>query len=186
MKEMSQKKAYTLKRSRRAKYMRLSVRPGGHVVVTVPHLMGATAIEQFLMQHSRWIAKSVAKMAHLKPLPVSGRRAYLGYKEKARSFVYQRISYWNQIYNFSYNRISIKDTSSLWGSCSRRGNLNFSYKIIFLPRELADYVIVHELCHLKEHNHGARFWQLVAATQPAYARQRRELKKYVLSRGSGQ
>jgi len=71
-------------------------------------------------------------------------------------------------YNFKINRISIKNTKSRWGSCSKKGNLNFSYKIALLSKDLADYVIVHELCHLGEFNHSKRFWKLVSLTIPNY------------------
>jgi predicted metal-dependent hydrolase len=68
--------------------------------------------------------------------------------------------YYNEHYHFRYNRVSIKMQISRWGSCSRYGNLNFNYGLINLPQELADYVVVHELCHLKEMNHGPKFWAL--------------------------
>jgi hypothetical protein len=102
---------------------------------------------------------------------------YLQYKNQARCLVRQRLEYYNQFYNFKYYRVSIKDQRSRWGSCSGLGNLNFNYRLASLPDELADYIIVHELCHLKEMNHSARFWRLVAQTIPDYLGRRRELKK---------
>lgn len=102
---------------------------------------------------------------------------YLQYKNQARCLVRQRLDYFNQFYNYKYNRVSIKNQRSRWGSCSRLGNLNFNYRLAHLPTELADYIIVHELCHLKEMNHSARFWQLVAQTMPDYLERRRELRK---------
>jgi len=73
--------------------------------------------------------------------------------------------------------VKIRDQSSRWGSCSWKGNLNFSYKLVLLPEHLADYVVVHELCHLREMNHSPRFWALVSQTVPDYRAKRRELKK---------
>jgi len=67
---------------------------------------------------------------------------------------------------------------SRWGSCSNKKNLNFHYRLLFLPLELADYVVVHELCHLKEMNHTARFWALVAEQIPHYKVYRRQLAGY--------
>ncbi len=96
------------------------------------------------------------------------RRQYIKYKEQARLLAENRISYYNKFYKFKVNRIAIKNTQSRWGSCSKRGNLNFNYKIALLPAELADYVIVHELCHLGEFNHSKRFWKLVSLTVPNY------------------
>ena len=81
------------------------------------------------------------------------RVSYLKYKETARALAKSRIEYYNTLYGFIFNRISIKNHKSRWGSCSKKGNLNFNYKIALLPEALADYVIVHELCHLGEFNH---------------------------------
>jgi len=159
--------------------MRLTVQAGGTVILTVPQRSPAGMIEKFLVQHTEWMEKSIIRMRNFKPLPVSGRRAYLKHKEEARSFIEERVVYWNRFYAFSYGRIAIKNTRRTWGSCSRRGNLNFSYALLFLPRTLADYVIVHELCHLKEHNHKESFWSLVAQRLPEYKARRRELRRYL-------
>ena len=170
---------YILKRSKRARYMRLSVQAGGAVVLTVPHRIDVATIERFLAKHTEWIEKASAKMRHFKSLPVSGRRDYVRHKEAARRFITDRIAYWNKFYTFPHGRIAIKNTKRLWGSCSRKGNLNFSYALLFLPREIADYVVVHELCHLKEHNHSRAFWTLVAHKLPNYRMLRSELRRYL-------
>lgn len=173
---------YTVRRSKKARYMRLAVRPGGEVVLTAPERFPLPIIEKFLAQHAEWIERSVRKMRGLKSLPAYGRREYKARREAARRLVHERLLFWNSFYHFKYNRVAIKNTRSLWGSCSRRGNLNFSYALVHLPRELADYVVVHELCHLREANHGPRFWALVAKAIPDYARRRRELRTYVLKK----
>jgi len=80
-------------------------------------------------------------------------------------------------YNFKINHIAIKDQTSRWGSCSSKGNLNFNYKIIYLRPALADYLIVHELCHLGELNHSKRFWELVFKTSPDYVKINKELRR---------
>ena len=98
-------------------------------------------------------------------------------REQARRFVENRISYFNKFYNFRINRIAIKNTSARWGSCSSKGNLNFNYKIIYLRPELADYLIVHELCHLGQLNHSKKFWALVKQTIPNYVKINKELKR---------
>ena len=170
---------YTLSRSTRARYMRLTVQPGGTAVLTVPHRVPEYMIEKFLAQHTEWIERGIKRMKDFKPLPVSGRRSYLKHKEEARAFITERVAYWNRFYGFEHGRIAIKNTKHLWGSCSRKGNLNFSYALLFLPRELADYVVVHELSHLKEHNHGPRFWESVAKALPDWKSHRRELRKYL-------
>ena len=88
-----------------------------------------------------------------------------------------RINYFNAFYGFKIKRIAIKNQSTRWGSCSSLGNLNFNYKIIYLRPELADYLIVHELCHLGELNHSKRFWALVSKTMPKYVNINKELKR---------
>ena len=74
---------------------------------------------------------------------------YWQYKTIAGHLIHERLEYYNQFYGFQYNRVSVKNQRSRWGSCSRQGNLNFNYRLVNLPSELADYIIVHELCHLK-------------------------------------
>lgn len=105
------------------------------------------------------------------------RRFTVKKREEARVFVLGRLAYFNQFYNLKINRVAIKNTYRRWGSCSSKGNLNFNYKIIYLRPELADYLIVHELCHLGEFNHSPKFHALVAKTIPNYANINKELKK---------
>ena len=98
-------------------------------------------------------------------------------REQARILVENRISFFNKIYNFEINRVFVKNQKTRWGSCSSNKNLNFNYKIIFLKPALADYLIVHELCHLKEFNHSEKFWNLVEKTIPDYKNINRELRR---------
>jgi hypothetical protein len=87
-------------------------------------------------------------------------------KEAARKVILARVEELNTHYGFRYGRIAIRSQRSRWGSCSKKGNLNFNYKIVELPQELMDYVIVHELCHLSEFNHSRAFWFLVSKRIP--------------------
>src|SRR3989344_1735259 len=98
-------------------------------------------------------------------------------RELARRLVKQRIAYFNQFYHFRIRRVAIKNQKTRWGSGSSKGNLNFNYKIIYLPKRLADYLIVHELCHLEQLNHSKKFWDLVSKTMPSYKRINKILKK---------
>lgn len=79
-------------------------------------------------------------------------------------------------YPFPYNKITIRNQKTRWGSCSKAGNLNFNFRIIFLPPHLADYLVVHELCHLRQFNHSEKFWQLIGQVVPDFMKCRRELK----------
>ena len=81
---------------------------------------------------------------------------------------------------FSYKAIKIKNQKTRWGSCSRNKNLNFNYKLIFLPKKQQDYIIIHELCHLKEFNHSRKFWSLVEKIMPDYLEIKNELRNHEL------
>lgn len=89
-------------------------------------------------------------------------------KELARTLVHARLLHFNQHYELEWKRVAVKNQRRCWGSCSSLKNLNFNYKILFLPEHLQDYVIVHELCHLTHLNHRQQFWDLVAEKIPEY------------------
>jgi len=113
----------------------------------------------------KWIIKVVKR--RVRRVKQTKRQRKIGLQlhgETARTLVHSRLEHFNKFYNFSYKRVFIKSQSTRWGSCSSKGNLNFNYRIALLPSHLADYIIVHELCHLKEFNHGKSFWDLVAET----------------------
>ena len=111
-------------------------------------------------------------------------RSYQLYKEPARSLLYQRLDYFNQYYAQVYNRVAIRDQRRCWGSCSSKGNLNFSYKLLFLPPCLRDYIVVHELCHLRVLNHSADFWMVVAEVMPDYAERAQTLRALEQTKGT--
>ena len=105
-------------------------------------------------------------------------RHYQTHKEQARALVKSRLEHFNQFYGFSYGRVAIKNLRSRWGSCSQKRNLNFNYRILFLPTDLQDYVIVHELCHLAEFNHSAQFWAQMQRVMPDARQRRTELRRF--------
>ena len=107
----------------------------------------------------------------------TARRFTIKKKEQARRLVENRLSFFNKFYDFEINRIAIKNTSTRWGSCSSKANLNFNYKIIYLRPQLADYLIVHELCHLGQLNHSKKFWELVKQAVPDYVELNKELRR---------
>ncbi len=171
---------YTLKQSARARRMRITVRCDASVVVTVPRFFSQNKVERFLADKASWILKKITYFQKLGPVigkpRVGGVVEYRKLKHHARALVKEKIAQINQLYNFSFNRISIKNHKSRWGSCSKKGNLNFNYKIIHLPADLAEYIVAHELCHLKELNHSSRFWDLVAKAIPDHKERRKKLK----------
>tara|TARA_B100000508_G_C11463608_1_gene280418 strand:+ start:1093 stop:1521 length:429 start_codon:yes stop_codon:yes gene_type:complete len=101
---------------------------------------------------------------------------YKEHKEAARELTLARLKHFNQHYQLEWNRVAIRNQRRCWGSCTSLKNLNFNYKILLLPPHLRDYIIVHELCHLAELNHGKRFWSLVEEQIPDYKKHVAELK----------
>jgi len=169
---------YILKTVSRARRLRLAVYPDGRVVLTKPRFVSELSAEKMVKEKADWVLSRLADFREKGFVSrEDGAKKYLKYKAEAYDLVSRRLKYFNQHYQFAYNKISIRNQSSRWGSCTSKKNLNFNYRIYFLPPDLADYIIVHELCHLKEMNHSARFWQLVAKVIPDFLAKRRELKK---------
>lgn len=90
------------------------------------------------------------------------------YREQARAFYTEEADRISKQLKTRYNRIAIKDQKSVWGSCSRDKNLNFSWRLMFSPRAVARYIAVHECCHLRVMDHSKRFWNLVETVDPRY------------------
>ena len=104
------------------------------------------------------------------------RADYLRNKPAAAALVQQKVAQLNAAYGFQFRAISIRNQKTRWGSCSRRGNLSFNWRILLLDEPAQEYLIVHELCHLAEFNHSPRFWALVARTVPDYRAIRRVMR----------
>jgi predicted metal-dependent hydrolase len=172
---------YNLKKSQRAKRLRLAICCDASITVTQPFFLNEKEIEKFLHQKASWLLDKISSFnkSKIKILPKDSYNEFVSKKKDAYLLIKERIEYFNKIYNFKFNKISVKRQISRWGSCSRRGNINFNYKILFLPQALADYIIVHELCHLKEFNHSRKFWDLVSLALPNYLNIRRELRKII-------
>lgn len=170
---------YTLRKNSLVRSVRLAVRPGGAVVVTVPHFLGASVAEKFIREKADWLVKKIDYLKQFEPRQhkKSARRDYLKYKEEARAALAQKTEHFSNAFGFKFNKISIRDQKTCWGSCTKKGNLNFNYKILFLPQKIQDYIVVHELCHLRELNHSKNFWGLVALAVPDYALIKKELSK---------
>ncbi|OGI27519.1 MAG: hypothetical protein A2359_04180 [Candidatus Moranbacteria bacterium RIFOXYB1_FULL_43_19] len=171
--------SYQLRESARARCLRITIHPGGELSATLPHGMNINKLENFIRQKADWILRRINIVKKRKPsflIPKASRREYLKYKEQARKLAEVKLEELNRFYNFRHCRISIRNQKSRWGSCSRKGNLNFNYKIIHLPEKYLNYIIVHELCHLKEFNHSKRFWNLVSRTIPDYKNTRKEFR----------
>lgn len=150
----------------------------GSFVVTKPARVGDNIVEKFIIEKADWV---LSKINYFTQFPAEiledSRKEYLENKDKTLDFVLGRIDVINRDGAFKFNRISIKNQKTRWGSCSRKGNLNFNYRILFLSERFADYIIAHELCHLKEFNHSKKFWSEVEKIIPDYRIIRREIRK---------
>ena len=99
------------------------------------------------------------------------------YMQQGIAVITEKVNKFSQILGVDYSKITIKKVSSIWGSCSYQNNLSFSRKLIMAPHEIVDYVVIHEVCHMRERNHSSRFWGLVFKLDPKYREHRYWLKK---------
>lgn len=170
---------YTLRKNKRAKYLRLRVTGDGRVMVSAPTWLGVKAIEQFIAEKTAWLWEKLEMVKYAPRQMTRAERAqeYLARKKAAQVLVEERTAQFNQIYQFPVGRITIRNQKTRWGSCSSQGNLSFNYRLLFLSPEEQDYIIVHELCHLQEMNHSSRFWALVERAVPEHRSIRRMLRQ---------
>ncbi|MBX6353099.1 MAG: M48 family metallopeptidase [Thermoflavifilum sp.] len=105
------------------------------------------------------------------------RRIAAWLRTQASALLRNRVADWAKRLQMNYGQVRIKDQRTRWGSCSNRGNLNFNWRLVMAPEFVLDYVVVHELCHLREWNHSPRFWSLVEQAFPAYRTARQWLRE---------
>lgn len=152
------------------------VAPGRPPEVVVPLRTSERSIRALLDQHEGWLERQLARVREpqlaLEPMPEYEGRA------RARALVHELAENEASRLGLSFRRIAIRDQRTRWGSCSSRGTLSFNWRLVLAPLEVAEYVVVHELCHLREPNHSPRFWELVAAARPGYREQRRWLAEH--------
>lgn len=99
------------------------------------------------------------------------------YLDNGKRIITEKVNYFTKLLGISYNRIVLKKVSSIWGSCSRKNNLNFNRKLIMAPHKVVDYVVIHEVCHLIHHHHRQSFWDQVKVLDPEYKEHIHWLKK---------
>lgn len=153
------------------KSLSLKLDRNGVLQVKAPFFVTQKQIENFIEKHRDWIEKQQQKLPEILS------------EEKINTLIMQaktdippRVAYFAEKYGFSYQQIRITRAQTRWGSCSSRNNLSFSYRLMLSPQECIDYVIVHELCHLRQMNHSQDFWREVAAILPDYKTREKYLK----------
>ncbi len=171
---------YSIRNTARRRRVTISIRSDGSVVVSKSPRIAIAYVEKLVREKFDWIEEKVREQASRpkKLLAHCSAKDFKEHKEKARALVASRLAHFNTFYKYTIGSVSIRNQKSRWGSCSTQGNVNFNYKIVFLPEALADYIIVHELCHLEEMNHGSRFWALVSQNIPEYKEMRRKMKLF--------
>ena len=168
---MNYKLIYTTRRSIGA-----YIKDGG-LIVRAPYGVSVGIIEEFLQKHKNWIEKN---------LQIDGKRKekedsltdteIKKLKKEARKYLTEKTAYFSNIMGLKYGRITITSAKTRFGSCSSKGNISYSYRLMLYPERAREYVVVHELAHLVEMNHSKRFYSVVEKILPDYKERKRLLK----------
>ena len=158
--------------------MAIYIRPGGLVELRAPLHCPKRDIERFVASKQAWIEEKRKLMQARTPKaePDAAMEAHL--RARAKEVLPQRVAYFAHLMGVKPAQVKITGARTRWGSCSGRGNLNFSWRLMLADEREIDYVVVHELAHLREMNHSPRFWAVVEAVMPDY----RERKKSLTAR----
>ena len=162
------------------KTIAIQIKPDGQVVVRCPKRMRIEEARRFVESKADWIEKHLENRQPQNVVKYTYREIEQ-LREQARKLIAERVKHFAPIVGVTYGQIAIRTQHTRWGSCSSKGNLNFNCLLALVPPEVLDYVVVHELCHRKELNHSARFWNEVERILPDYKTRRSWLKE----RGSG-
>jgi hypothetical protein len=166
-----------VRRSPRARRWRLEVPWGEPTRLTVPRSMSRVEVERLLRDKQAWIEKQRRRQVPrlgLATLAVSEPMARIAARELVSTLAEEEA----ERLGVAYRRIRIGGQRTLWGSCSPSGTLSFNWRLVLAPAEVLDYVVVHELCHLRIPNHSRRFWALVEARRPHWQEQRDWLREH--------
>ncbi len=150
------------------------------VRVSVPVGVSMKKAQKFVESKSDWIYKHVQRLKELQKnyqAPIAPQNIN---RTHTKAVLIHKLETLAQKHGFTYNRAFIKNQKTLWGSCSHKNNINLNIKLILLPEPLREYIILHELVHLKVKNHSKTFWQELAHYCPDYMERRKELRVYRL------
>lgn len=158
----------------------LEVKRDGSVILRAPIFASNRQIEEFYNKNKAWLEKHIIenekRMKESGSCPAFTEDEIKALKARAKQYIPQRVEYWAEIIGVKYNSVSIRAQKTRWGSCSSKGNLNFNCLLMLTDTEAVDYVIIHELCHIKELNHSKRFWSLVETYMPNYKEVQKRIK----------
>ena len=156
------------------KTIAIEVRQDLRVIVRAPKRASNREIMKFVEQKQDWIAKHLAYMQirYEETRRVKEKQFtdddIRKMKDEAKRVIPDRVKYYAGIMGVTFGKITIKNQKTRWGSCSSKGNLNFNCLLMLTPDKVRDYVVIHELCHLKQMNHSKMFWAEVEKVMPDY------------------
>lgn len=171
---------YTVIRSTR-KTLALSLDREGRVVVRAPLLCPQSTIAKFVGDSARWIERQRQKAARIEDAvredgPITG-EDIAALSKAMKKALPEKLERYSKLLGVTYSRVSVRCQKTKWGSCSFKGGLNFNCLLMLAPDEVFDYVVVHELSHLKHMDHSRAFWALVERADPDYREHRKWLKE---------
>lgn len=150
------------KKSVRSRSIGIRVHPVKGVSVTVPYIIPYAAARVFFQTRRDWVLQTIARQKEKYKDAVLPTEAEIdALRLQAKNELPARLSELALRYGFAYNRVTIKHNATNWGSCSAKGNINLNLNIVRLPRALQDYILLHELCHLRHQDHGHGFHLLL-------------------------
>jgi predicted metal-dependent hydrolase len=171
---------YTLRKNSKARRLTMRRTTSQGLVVTQPRGISDSTVQQFLQSKASWILKHYSRKQTLQEsnpnITTHTREHFLDHKQAAYDLCVKKVEQWSHIIPYDYKTIKVKSLKTKRWSCSSKKNLNFNYKILFLPETVQDYLIVHEMCHLKEMNHSNRFRDLVEQYYGPHQQARKELR----------
>ena len=146
-------------KSTRTRRIIISVRPPRRIRVAIPFRQPLEKALEFVCLKKTWIQKNLAKIteAEKRSQTLTEKSAHID-KTAAKNKLESRLSALAEKHGFRYNKVCIRNQKTRWGSCSQKNNISLNIKLMLLPAELADYVLLHELVHTRVHNHSRNFW----------------------------
>lgn len=167
------------------KSLGLEVRDANTVLARIPTRVSDRELKAFVENHRSWILEKTAVMAEREenrkstPAPLPELLSKTD-RMKVQLKIGKRVRHYCEIMGVTVGYVTVKNQKTRWGSCSAKGNVNFNYQLAFLPDELLDYVVIHELAHRRHMDHSRAFWAEVEKYCPDYLERREQLKEYSL------
>ena len=152
----------TFRKSVRSRSMSIRVHPFKGVSFSVPYVVPYSVAPAFFLTRRDWVIETMTKQKErYKDVVTPSSDEIEGWRRKAKAELPPRLAFLAARHGFSYNRVTIKHNATNWGSCSAKSNINLNLNIVRMPKVLQDYVLLHELCHLKHQDHGHAFHLLL-------------------------